>query len=217
MKLLDKNGLERTFGNIVKDDKLLVTAADGVTTKTYYLAMLGSKATYLAYVLSKVYTVNQVNLGISGSLTQHIAIRDFIRNLIKAEGSSMKLVDKLGAEKDTTQGNLSVGDKIIVTSGDGLIVVPYSIDVVNTSVQDAISGVQMSVYPNPSTGKVVRVSGVKTGSEIRVYNLQGKLVLDKVAVQDNELLTLQSAPDGVYFVKIVTNGVQNVFKLVIKK
>jgi hypothetical protein len=216
-KLFDKNEQERVFGNVVRDDKLVVTAADGVTTKVYYLSMLGAKANYLAYVLSKVYSVNQVNLAISGSLTQHIAIRDFIRNLTKADGASIKLVDKLGADIDTTKGNLAVGDKIIVTSGDGLISVSYSIDIVNTSVQDAISGIQINLYPNPSTGRVVYVSGVKTGSEIRVYNLLGSLVLDKIAVQDREVLKLQNAPDGVYFVKIITDGVQNVFKLVIKK
>ena len=39
---------------------------DGVTTKTYYLQMLGDISYSLAYVLSDVYAVNQVDLLVSG-------------------------------------------------------------------------------------------------------------------------------------------------------
>ncbi len=52
MQLIDKLGYERMFGNVVKDDKLVVTAMDEVTTKTYYLQMLGDVSYSLAYVLS---------------------------------------------------------------------------------------------------------------------------------------------------------------------
>ncbi len=67
MKLFDKLGYDRMFGRVMKDDKLVVTASDEVTTKAYYLQMLGDVSYSLAYVLSDVYTVNQVDYFIWGA------------------------------------------------------------------------------------------------------------------------------------------------------
>ncbi|HOY52057.1 MAG TPA: cadherin-like beta sandwich domain-containing protein, partial [Prolixibacteraceae bacterium] len=55
IKVVDKNGLQRTKGGLYQDDMLVVTSKDGKVTKTYYLDMLRTEflsTAYLAYVLS---------------------------------------------------------------------------------------------------------------------------------------------------------------------
>ena len=68
MVVVDKYGLERKQGFIIRDDKLVVTAQDGITIKTYYLAMPSCKCGpwEWAYVISSVYSVNQVTLQLMG-------------------------------------------------------------------------------------------------------------------------------------------------------
>jgi hypothetical protein len=46
IKVVDKNGLARTRGNLYQDDMLVVTSQDGTVTKTYYLNMLRTQFVY---------------------------------------------------------------------------------------------------------------------------------------------------------------------------
>ena len=65
VKILDKLGNQRFDGEIYQDDEVLVTSADGLVTNVYFLSMLHNRfiqeTTYLAYILSDIYTINQVN------------------------------------------------------------------------------------------------------------------------------------------------------------
>ena len=70
MKVVDKMGHERTVGGLYEDDKIVVTSANGMVTRVYHLSMLRTQyileSNYLAYVLSNVYNVDQVNYRITG-------------------------------------------------------------------------------------------------------------------------------------------------------
>jgi len=185
MLLIDKFGYERMFGNVVKDDKLVVTAQDGVTTKTYYLQMLGDISYSLAYVLSNVYAVNQVTYGIWGYFDETTTVADFIANLTLAPGASVKVTDADGVENT---GTLAIGDKLVVTSGNGVNVVNYSIDFptgIDNQNQNSIN-----IYPNPTSDRVT-ISGLMSGNRIRVNNILGAVVLDKTAQLDKEVISLQ--------------------------
>lgn len=201
--LLDKLGYERTEGMVVQDDQLVVTAADGVTTNTYYLSMLGGTATYLAYVVSDVYTVDQDMLTISGSeVTGAISVSDFLGNLIPAEGASVEVQDNTGAGKAGADF-LADEDQLQVTAGNGVNVVVYAIELDHTSI-DAPGLSELSIYPNPTTDQFF-IEGLEPGLKVRVYNAVGVALRNITAYSSVEQISLDDQPNGMYYITI-SNG-----------
>jgi hypothetical protein len=209
IKLYDKNGLERTFGYISKDDKLLVISADGKTKNVYNLRMLIAPVP-TAYVTSTTYVVDQIGLNILVDGT--LPISQFVANLIPAPGATIQVLDDLGAVKLSTD-NLLKSDVVLVTNG--ILNTSYSISFA-TSVPDPNSlAAKLQVYPNPSNG-VVNISGLEKGDRIDFYNLLGKPVLVKIAQETKETVLL-NLPNGVYFVKITgKDNHEETIKIILK-
>jgi hypothetical protein len=212
MKLVDKLGYERIYGNVVKDDKLVVTAADGETTKTYYLTFLeATSKSYLAYVVSDEYLIDQVAFTITGNIGEYTTVAAFLANLTPAEGATMKVTNGAGVENT---GDMDAGDLLVVTSGDGLTVVQYAIDL--ASALDDMSDSRFIIYPNPTRGRVT-VSGLESGNSIRITSMTGALVLEKVALKDQEMISLEDQQSGLYFMTISDNdNVIGRYKLILK-
>jgi len=216
--LVDKLGMERTFGEVSRDDKLIVTSDDETVTKVYYLSMLPvdeeNVVLYLAYVLSDVYDVDQVELTIEGEtdLDTDTDVSAFVANVTPAAGATVMVVDNLDVENT---GTLASGDLLKVTAGDGVTTAYYSLDVFITST-GALNNGSAIVYPNPSTG-MITVSGIEAGNRIRVYNMLGSAVHDVIANQADEVISLESQPNGIYFV-VVGDGDETIgrYKLILE-
>ncbi|MDD4227379.1 MAG: hypothetical protein PHU98_13450, partial [Mariniphaga sp.] len=97
VKIIDKSGLERTKGGMAIDDKIVVTSESGNVTNVYFISVLPIRAlpttTYLAYVNSYMYAVDQVNNVISGATAQTL-LNDFLNNLIPSFGATLTVLDK---------------------------------------------------------------------------------------------------------------------------
>jgi hypothetical protein len=217
VKILDKNGLERSIGELYKDDKLVVTSQDETNVKVYYLSMLpaweGETADYLAYVTSSVYTVNQYTLNISStSITGATTVATLLGNLVPSTGATIKVVDAMDVENT---GTVNIGDLVKVTAANGIVTAYYTIEV-NTSSVDEMGSIAINIYPNPSSG-LINVSGLVPGYRIRIINILGSTLRDMVTTQSDEIISLENQPEGVYFV-IVSNGdsVIGRYKLIIK-
>jgi hypothetical protein len=203
VKVVDKMGYERSEGALVEDDKIVVTSANGMVTRVYYLSMLRTQyifeSTYLAYVLSNVYAVDQVEYTIAGP-TGTTLLSDFYARITPSMGATAIVVDSQGNER--TSGDLDDGDMLKVTSADGKIVVMYELKLDLTSVD--LTGVQqIEIYPNPTNGKL-NVSGVKVGDRIQVFNSAGSLVIDYEANSNMGSLLLNNYPSGIYLI-VVSN------------
>lgn len=210
MVLVDKLGHERTTGDVVADDRLIVTAQDGETQRVYYLSML-EQTGFLAYVLSDVYEIDQVDLIIYG-VFESTTTAEFLGNLIPAPQASLVLLNSSGEENTT--GDVDAGDVLKVTSGNGAAVVYYDIEIDYTGIDPENSSIR--VYPNPNNGEFL-VSGLTVGSRIQVYSLTGSRLQDITANGDTEAISLRSQANGIYFLVISNDeGVTGRYK-VIKK
>jgi hypothetical protein len=198
--LLDKLGFERTEGMVVQDDQLVVTAADGVTTKTYFLSMLGDVAEYLAYVVSDVYTVDQDMLTISGAdITATVSVTDFLANLTPAIGATMEVQDNTGTGKAGAD-MLAETDQLEVIAANGVNMVIYAIELNTVNVSElGLEG--LSIYPNPTAGQFY-IEGLEPGLSIKVYNAVGVTLRNITAFSSIEQITLDDQPNGMYYITI---------------
>ncbi|MFW5878006.1 MAG: T9SS type A sorting domain-containing protein, partial [bacterium] len=210
--IIDKLGHERMMGDVYKDDNIVVTAADGETTKTYYLAMLEEEA-FLAYVVSETFSIDQQARVISGSeVTGSTTLTDFYNNLTPAPEATMVVLNKDGVENTT--GDLDEGDYLMVTAGDGVTVTYYTITLDYTGVDFEDAGI--NIYPNPSTG-VINVAGLTQGTRIHVYNSVGVRLRDIMVHQSHEVISLNDQPAGIYFIIVKdSESVVGRYKLLLK-
>ena len=200
IKVVDKNGLIRTRGALVQDDMLVVTSKDGTVTKVYYLDMLRTQwltTQYLAFVTSDDYTVDQLNKNIASPVAE-TPLAQFLAKLTPSIGATMAIYNKDGQPNAT--GILNKGDVLKVTSADGKIVNTYALTLDVTSAVVIESGM-VSVYPNPTTGKV-NIRGVEAGNRIRVFNAVGVPVSEIISRNSIETISIDNQASGIYFIVI---------------
>jgi hypothetical protein len=201
VKIVDKMGHERTTGTLYQDDKVVVTSPNGSFTKVYHLSMLRTQfilsTTYLAYVLSDVYAVDQVEYVIAGP-SSSTTINDFYAKITPSLGATAVVVNASGTAKTT--GNLAKGDMLKVTSADGKIVVMYDLNVVVVSASLPSTN-QIEIYPNPTSGRL-NVRGVEAGNRIQVYNSNGAVIRDMKVRSNIEVLSIDDQPAGMYLIVI---------------
>ncbi len=202
MLLVDKMGYERTEGQIVQDDRLIVTSPNGMVTKVYYLSMLATEYTqstmYLAYCTSNLYAIDQVNYVVN-NVDSTILISDFLSQITPSMGATAMVVDSNGNEK--TSGDIDGGDMLKVTSADGTVTAMYTFGVL-TGIEPSQWN-QIQLYPNPTNSKI-NISGLESGSRIQVYNALGVKVLDVNSEDQRETISLDGKPSGLYVI-IISN------------
>ncbi len=205
LKLVDKMGFERTQGNIREDDKVVVTSANGLVKRVYFISFLPTAAipatTYLAYVQSVSYAVDQVNYVITGgssNLTGSTMVSEFYSRIVPAAGATAVVIDAKGTEKTT--GDLNQGDVLKVTSADKKINVIYQLDLDITSA-GKIGLEQIEIYPNPASD-ILNISGIQTGNRIQLFNATGSLILDRTARGNFEVISLDKVSSGMFFIVI---------------
>jgi hypothetical protein len=212
MVVFDKAGFVRTLGDIYKDDKLVVTSADGKTTKAYYFSMLNFNVnTYLAYVISDDYTIDQVNRIIKVPATG-IAINEFFAKLYPSFGAKLTVIDKNGIASKLTK--LASYDKLLVTAADNMTTAVYKIEFATATNPTIESAIKM--YPNPTDGRVI-VQGLATGNRVQVFNAAGITLRDVIVDNSTEYVSLAAQPAGIY-VFVISSGDQHInIQKIVKK
>ncbi len=213
IKVVDKVGIQRTIGNIARDDKIVVTSQDSETINTYYLSLLGQDPNNLAYLLSQVYDVDQLTLTVYVPLgTSNPTAADLFTNLELAPGATVQLTDADGVNKADSE-LVAEDDLLKVTAGDGVNVTNYTVSFV-TNINELTDNI--NIFPNPSSG-LVNVSGLSMNSSLHVYNIVGNKVMEKVVRQNQEIISLKNQTSGVYFIVITNdNEIIGRYKLILK-
>ena len=67
------------------------------------------------------------------------------------------------------------------------------------------------IYPNPTNG--LFTIGITSNSQVTIINTLGEIVFNQVLYSGKQNIDLQNQADGVYFVKVVSEGKQKVSKL----
>jgi hypothetical protein len=203
VKLVDKLGHERTTGQIVADDKVVVTSPDGNNTKVYHISLLRTQyilePTYLAYILSDVYAIDQVNYIVDG-VDGTAEVGDVLSKVNANAGATAMVVDANGNDK--LSGTISRDDMILVTSADGKVKVYYTLGTLTAN--RIYESDDISLYPNPTDGKI-NISGLKTGYRIQVFNAVGAAVHDLMVQSSIEAVNLDNQPAGLYMIVISDN------------
>lgn len=210
--VFDKGGFERLDGDIYRDDKLVVTSADGSTRKAYYFSMLNFYANkYFAFVVSDDYQINQVNYIIAGaSLSTSVA--EFKDKLYPSFGATLKVMASNGTER--TAGNLSTGDYLLVTAADENTTNIYKMEGVTEKVEFN-DGPVIRMFPNPTADGRVIVQGLAKGNRLQVFNAAGIMLRDVTVDNSTDYVNLASQPAGIYiFVVSAGNKHINIQKIV---
>ena len=204
MKVVDKKGFQRNDGEVADDDKLVVTSPDKTVTRVYHISKLATKytpnTTYLAYILSRDYAVDQVIYTIAG-VSGDETVSSFLTKVTPAAGASVAVVDKNGSVK--INGDINGGDMVKVTSADGKIVVTYNFGPLTSA--SWIQANQIELYPNPSNGKL-NVTGVEKGQRIQVYDSLGAAIIDVNVESSHEILSIEKHPAGLYMIVVSDNN-----------
>jgi len=213
MTVYDKGGFVRDMGTIYRDDKLMVTSSDGKVKKAYYFSMLNYEVnTYLAYVVSDSYTIDQVNfiITVTGAKDQ-TSVGEFTNLLYPSFGATLKVMDMNGA---VITGNLPEGTKLLVTAADGMTTATYTVNFATGVAPAPKSLVQM--YPNPTSDRV-NIIGLAKGNRVQVINSVGVTLRDVLVENSTEYVSLSAQPAGIYII-VISNGKQNLsIQKIIKK
>jgi hypothetical protein len=206
LKLVDKMGFERLQGNIREDDKVVVTSANGLTTRVYFIAFLPTTSIPIVgippYVLSDAYTVDQVNSKISAgiaTLTAQTLLSEFLSYITPSMGATVTIIDKNGNEKST--GDLDDGDKLKVISADGKLSVMYSLDLDLTALDKITAGRSIEIWPNPVNG-MLNVGGLKAGDRIRIYSASGSLISEQITQGNIQRISTDQLPSGMFMIEV---------------
>ncbi len=82
-----------------------------------------------------------------------------------------------------------------------------------------LSTLPIAVTPNPSSGMITISSrhADQIPAEIRITDMTGRIILQELKVELNRSLNLSSLESGMYLLRIMVNGHEHLFRLVLKR
>jgi len=112
------------------------------------------------------------------------------------------------------QANNASGTPVLFnTPLDSIIINPTSV-----GLSEINSGLQISVYPNPSNGtfNIFTSEQIKNGS-LEIYNSIGELIISQKIINQQNLIDLKNQASGLYFLKVKSDGEVVGMKKVVKQ
>lgn len=103
---------------------------------------------------------------------------------------------------------------VIVTNNSGCVDTSACVTINQVGIEDNTLENSITVYPNPTKGKVTISIAENQLASIVVYNALGKVVSTQNNVQNGGTLDITSAPAGIYLFKVTTEQGSTIFRVV---
>ncbi len=104
-------------------------------------------------------------------------------------------------------------------TGDGFYFDDLSVKIIDASSAGVSANdlEKFKLFPNPA-GDLVQIQATDNNKEylVQIVNITGQIVSQHTLTQDNSTISIHTIPNGIYFVKIVTEGSTEVIKLIKK-
>ncbi len=108
------------------------------------------------------------------------------------------------------------GAAVAITGASGIDdIIVKGLLITNTNEVDLNISFSVSLYPNPATEYVNLISNNNSNSDLNIelISIDGKVLL-KEKLQNN-IISLKGISDGIYFIKVISDGKVNIQKLVV--
>jgi hypothetical protein len=87
-----------------------------------------------------------------------------------------------------------------------------------TGVEETDSQTSISVYPNPSNGKIQLTSNTQVeNAQVEIYNVLGEKIFQTIINTASSTIDISDKPNGVYFISITTEAEAFTQKIVVNK
>lgn len=86
-----------------------------------------------------------------------------------------------------------------------------------TAISEPLINNDLLIYPNPSNGFLYLSREIESKSGIKVYSLDGKIVYQKVLFPNESSINLKHLPNGVYFLELKSDNVNQITKVILQK
>jgi hypothetical protein len=138
--------------------------------------------------------------------------------------SNVVITSDLGKRNDTLWAELSgwkyVRYKVVDQSGNESETVERNIRVLVTSLDEVANETNVSIYPNPSSGKfTISTKEPITGkTEVTMYNVLGAKVYSQSINMNGKTadIAAEGLPSGIYLLQLTNNGKQYTQRVTIK-
>lgn len=116
-----------------------------------------------------------------------------------AEGATGSISYTIGQAFYTPTGN----SEVLITPG---MQQSYTIAILSTS--KMAENIRMTVFPNPTSEYLTLKTDLLEikNQNYQVFNLQGKIMMEKGIQSEQTVIDTQALPDGVYLFNVLTNG-----------
>jgi hypothetical protein len=92
--------------------------------------------------------------------------------------------------------------------------VEYFYDIADINEQAVIPNFEVDIFPNPTSGFVQIKSNNLGNTNIRLMDLNGKLLKQDMIPGGNGLVSLENQAAGTYYIKLEQNGISRVFPII---
>jgi hypothetical protein len=71
----------------------------------------------------------------------------------------------------------------------------------------------INLFPNPSE-KQIQLSGIEDYSQLKIFDIQGRIMLTKSIANSNEIVNIEALPSGIYTIQILNSSVAKTMNFV---
>ncbi len=165
------------------------------------------------YIINIAQTTHTINLPSSGAAT--INVNCTVGDILLFKSTSTPLAIRVfrnpAPNFTVTPTGLSTSYTVTATDTSYSSIVSLSpvttcvgkitLSTATSLIENVKSDLNLNLFPNP-TSSIINIEGLKSASQIYVYDINGKNLLESKIEPDNKILDLSPFNVGVYFIRV---------------